>query len=147
MQGVEAVVADRELSRELGYAAGSRWVRVDILRLDQDGASKRPVGWTRAYVDAAYGDAAQLLQDSPKALISSLIEKHYGRRVAEVEQTVQATALPASLSKVLDAPADSPALKIIRRYIDQANGAFEITVTIHPADRLVFSMRLRGEHG
>ncbi|MGA2994229.1 MAG: UTRA domain-containing protein [Bradyrhizobium sp.] len=36
-----------------------------------------------------------------------------------------------------------PALRILRRYLDQAGEAFEISVTVHPADRFTFSMRLQ----
>jgi DNA-binding GntR family transcriptional regulator len=101
------------------------------------------VGWTDTYIDATYTEVPKLLRKSPKELVSSLIEAHYGRRIAEVDQTVQAIAMPARLAQTLDAPAESPALKIVRRYIDQANEAFEITVTVHPADRMICSMKLR----
>ena len=33
--------------------------------------------------------------------------------------------------------------EVLRHYIDSANETFEISVTIHPADRFTFSLRLR----
>ena len=39
--------------------------------------------------------------------------------------------------------AGTPALRIVRRYIDPAGEAFEISVTIHPADRFTFSNPFR----
>ncbi len=143
VQRVQPIVMDRALAKTLGCAAGSRWLHIEILRLGAEGDAKKPVGWTDAYIDATYTEVPKLLRRSPKKLISSLIEAHYGRRIAEVEQTVQAVAMPASLAQTLDALPGLPALKIVRRYIDQANEAFEITVTVHPADRMVCSMRLR----
>ena len=142
---VAPVTMDRMLAKRLGCAAGSRWLHMEILRLGEAGDEKKLVGWTDAYIDAAYADVPKLLRRSPKALISSLIEAHYGRRIAEVEQTIQAVAMPAILAARLDAPAGSPALKIVRRYIDQANEAVEITVTVHPADRMVCTTKLRRE--
>ena len=143
---VQPIVMDRALAKSLGVAAGTRWLHIELLRLGEKGDAKRPVGWTDTYIDAAYTDVPKLLRKHPKKLVSSLIETHYGRCIAEVEQTVQAVAMPAALAKTLDTPAGAPALKIVRRYIDQANEAFELTVTIHPADRMVCSMKLRRDN-
>ena len=137
----ELVIA--QLAREIGCTAGSRWVRLDMLRLGVDEDVQRPIGVSRVYVAAAYADIPKLLKKSPRALISTLIENHYGRRIAEVEQTVQAIAMPPELEAALLAPAGSPALKIVRRYLDQANDLVEATVTVHPGDRLVSKSRLK----
>jgi GntR family transcriptional regulator len=143
VQKTETVVADAVLAREIGCAAGSRWLRLDMLRLGVDEDVQRPIGVSRVYVAAAYADIPKLLKKSPRALISTLIENHYGRRIAEVEQTVQAIAMPEELEAALLAPAGSPALKIVRRYLDQANDLVEATVTVHPGDRLVSKSRLK----
>ncbi|CAN7759195.1 MULTISPECIES: UTRA domain-containing protein [unclassified Variovorax] len=74
------------------------------------------------------------------------MENHYGRRIAEVEQTVQAIAMPPELEIPLHAPAGSPALKIVRRYLDHANDLVEATITVHPGDRLVSKSRLKRQH-
>lgn len=63
---------------------------MDMLRLGVDNDACRPIGMTCVYVAAAYADIPKLLKRSPRALISTLIETHYGRRIAEVEQTIQA---------------------------------------------------------
>jgi GntR family transcriptional regulator len=142
---VTPVVIDRDQARELGCAPGSRWIHIEVLRLGEGGDPKRPVGWTDTYIDGDYEDVPKLLKKSPKMLISSLIETHYGRRIAEVEQTVQAIAMPRALAKVLEALEGSPALKIVRKYVDQANEVFEMAVTVHPADRMVCTTKLRRE--
>lgn len=138
----QTVVADAALAAEIGCAAGSRWVRIDMVRLGAEEDARHPVGVTRVYVDAAYDNIPELLRKSPRALISTLIENHYGRRIAEVEQTIQAVAVPQELAEALDAPEGSPALKIVRRYLDKANDVVEATVTLHPGDRLVSKSRL-----
>jgi GntR family transcriptional regulator len=42
----------------------------------------------------------------------------------------------------LKAEAESPAMQLVRRYLDAGNEAFEISITTHPADRFTFSMQL-----
>ena len=57
-------------------------------------------------------------------------------------QDIEAMAVPKRLAEALQADVGSPALKIVRRYIDAANEIFEISVTVHPADRFTFSTEL-----
>jgi GntR family transcriptional regulator len=147
VQHQEIQVADAALAAEIGCPAGSRWLRLDMLRLGLDEDPRHPMGISRVYVAAAYEDIPKLLKKSPRALLSTLIENHYGRRIAEVEQTVQAVAVPAELAAALDASAGSPALKIVRRYLDQARELVEATVTLHPGDRLVSKSLLKRQPG
>jgi DNA-binding GntR family transcriptional regulator len=140
---IETVVVDRPTAKRLGVSPGSDWIRIELLRLPGDGNVKKPLGWTETYIDGEYTKVAKLLRKQPKVLVSSLIESIYGRRVAEVEQTVRAVALPPALATVLHADADSPALCVVRRYLDHTNEAFEIATTLHPADRMVVRSRLR----
>jgi GntR family transcriptional regulator len=141
---VEDVVADRGLAKSLGCTAGSRWLRVSSLRLDRD-KTAAPICWTDVYVDAAYSGLRKFVRRSPRVLISSLIEARYGRQVAEVRQSISAVAVPTALAEELRAKPGTPALKIVRHYLDQAGNAFEISSSIHPADRFTFSMRLKRE--
>jgi DNA-binding GntR family transcriptional regulator len=139
---IDEVTADRALARELGCAAGARWLRISSLRMDKARASE-PIGWTDVYVDAAYAELRAIVRKSPETLISTLIEKKYGRHIAEVRQTIEAVGVPASLAEELKAKPDSPALKIVRRYLDHAGAMFEASVTIHPMKRFRVSVSLR----
>jgi GntR family transcriptional regulator len=104
-----------------------------------------PIGWTDVYVDGTYSDLRDVVRDNPETLISTLIEARYGRRTAEIQQDIQATHVPAKLAAELGVEAGTAALRIVRRYIDLAGEAFEISISIHPTDRFTFSIRLRRE--
>ena len=145
---VKDLVADRKLAKELGCPPGRRWLRISHLRLD-GAAGSAPIGRTDVYVDAAYSELRELVRESPDVLISSLIESRYGRRIAEIRQDIDAVLVSPADAKELGVKSGSPALRVIRRYLDPAGETFEITVTIHPADRFTFSMRLTREraHG
>lgn len=142
VQSTGEVTADPALAEALGCAAGARWLRISSLRLNgQPGVP--PVGWTDVYVDPAYADMPDLARTSPAVLISTLIEERHGRRIAEVHQDVAAVALPDRLAGPLQAEAGSPALRVVRRYLDPAGEVFEISDTIHPGSRFTASSRLR----
>lgn len=138
---IREVIADGALARELDCGDGTHWLRISSVRLDGRPGSP-PIGWTDTYIDAEYSDLREVIRESPQVLISSLIEKQYGRRIAEIHQEVEATSLPAALASKLQADAVSPALKIRRRYFDLERKVFEVSITIHPVDRFIFSMRL-----
>ena len=141
VQSTQAVVADLELAKELGCEGGTRWHRISSLRMD-GAANARPICWTDLYVDAAHSDVAKLVRKSPEVLISSLIEARYGRAIARIRQEISPVCLTPELAEPLQADVGSPALKIMRRYIDAAGEVFEISRSIHPASRFTFSMEL-----
>lgn len=136
------VVADRALARELDCPPGSRWARISSLRMDVRKGGE-PICWTDVYVVEEYGDVRKTVRRSPDTLMSSLIEKKYGRITAAVQQSIAAVALPAAIASDLHAEAGSPALKIVRRYLDSAGDMFIVTVTWHPADRFAYTMTLK----
>lgn len=142
VQGIGLATLDGVLARELSCAEGSSWLRISSLRLDGDVGSL-PIGWTDVYVDPAYADIGELVREAPGTLISSLIESRYGRRIAEIRQHIQATVVPAEIAGPLQIDAGAPALRIVRQYLDEAGLSFEMSVTVHPAERFSVSMRLQ----
>jgi GntR family transcriptional regulator len=141
VQSQDDLVADRALARLLGVDPGSRWVRIRSTRIDPTRPSL-PVCATDTYIRAELAAATSLLNEDTVALCE-LIARTSGVRTADIEQDLQATLVPDALADSLKAPAGSPALRIIRRYRDSAGWIFESSVSLHPADRFTYRMRLR----
>lgn len=141
VRDVGEVVLDLQQAAILGSPGGSRWLRISSLRMD-GGKKSRPIGWTDVYIDPAYAEVGSMVKQEPQTLISALIESRYGRRIARIRQDIRASTVPAERAAELKVDASSPALMVIRRYFDAADEVFEITVTIHPAERFTFSMEL-----
>lgn len=142
VQQIDEIIADRALAAELGCRIGARWLCISSLRMN--GATERlPVGWTSVYVDPAYAEIAEVIRKSPGVLISSLIETRYGRRIAEIRQEIRAITVPDAMTSSLQVEPETPALKIIRWYLDAAGQVFEISVSTHPADRFAVAMQLK----
>jgi GntR family transcriptional regulator len=142
LRQIDDVVADLALAKEMGCAGGTRWLRVSSLRMD-GGRPSRPMGWSDVYVEEKYRDVGALVRHAPDTLISSLIETRYGRRIVRITQNIQAVAVPKALAEELRVEPGSPALKIVRRYLDSDDKAFEISITVHPAERFIFAMDLK----
>ncbi|XDF35666.1 GntR family transcriptional regulator [Paracidovorax avenae] len=140
VQSVGEVELGAGKARELGCAPGSRWLRISSLRLEAGGL---PVGWTDVYVDPAYEAVGTMVRQEPGTLICALIESRYGRSIAEIRQEIHAATVTGTLAEKLQLDPGAVVLKVIRHYLDADGVAFEISVSVHPAERFSVSMRLR----
>lgn len=142
VQSTEEIVATGRLAKTLKCANGSRWLRVSSLRIDGDRESP-PVGWTDVYIDPAYTEVAETARAQPDTLISTLIEARYGRCIAEIQQDVRGALISKEMAQRLRAEEGTAALEIVRRYLDSAGEVFEVSISVHPAERFSVSMRLK----
>ena len=140
VQSIEETTVTAALAKELGCLTGTRWLRISSLRMDSDANS--PIGWTDVYIDPAYAEIGEIVRASPGTLISSLIESRYGRRIAEIQQEIRAITVSDALAGSLQVKPGAAALRIVRRYLDAAGQVFEVSNTVHPAERFAVSMRL-----
>ncbi|WP_211464055.1 GntR family transcriptional regulator [Collimonas silvisoli] len=139
---IEETTVSGALATEFGCQNETRWLRISSLRMN--GATDRlPVGWTDVYIEPAYAEIGEIVRKSPSVLISALIESRYGRRIAEIRQEIRATTVPDTMARSLQVEPGTTALKIIRWYFDAAGQAFEISVSVHPAERFAVSMQLK----
>ncbi|MDM0040473.1 GntR family transcriptional regulator [Variovorax sp. J22G21] len=143
VQSIEQETVTGELAKELGCGDGTPWLRISSLRMVGDEGAM-PIGWTDVYVDPRYAEIGDLVRASPDTLISSLIEERYDRHIAEIHQDVRAfTITDGVMAGRLQVEVGASALKIVRRYLDAEGEVFEMSVSVHPADRFSVSMRLR----
>ncbi|MCA7953046.1 GntR family transcriptional regulator [Burkholderia seminalis] len=142
VQSIEELAAEDKLAKVLKCEEGARWLRISSLRVERD-KTRPPIGWTDVYIDPDYVEIAETARKEPDTLISSLIEMRYGRCVAEIQQNVQAVNVSPEMAARLQIPAGTAALEIVRRYLDSTGVAFEISISVHPAERFSVSMRLK----
>lgn len=143
VQAIEETEVTGPLAKTLRCASGSRWLRISSLRIDKGVAGSLPIGWTDVYIDPEYVEIGGAARTSPDTLISSLIESRYGRCIAEIQQDIRAISVPESVAQALKVAPGAAALEIVRRYLDASGQVFEVSVTVHPAERFSVSMRLK----
>jgi DNA-binding GntR family transcriptional regulator len=65
-------------------------------------------------------------------------------RVVQSIETASALVMEdGDMARSLQVKAGASALKVVRRYFDAQGEVFEVSVSVHPADRFSISMRLR----
>jgi DNA-binding GntR family transcriptional regulator len=141
VQSIGEISASPALAAQLGVDVGSRWLRVEMLRVDPSKA-EQPICWTEVYLDPVVGAAIRRELRKNTGLICEMVEDRCGRAVQEVRQEIRAVGVPARVSEPLATAPDSHALEIVRHYVDQRGLMFEATISVFPADRFTYALRL-----
>lgn len=116
-----------------------RWRMLEGLRFTAD--ERRPIAWTQVYVAPEYA-AVTDAKNRDRVPIFSLIEQRFGVTAARIRQDIAAVSVGADVAKLLRVPARSVGLSVVREYISTGGDVFEVTISVHPADRYHYSMQL-----
>jgi DNA-binding GntR family transcriptional regulator len=136
----EGVVVVREqLSAELDCLSHSRWLRFAGLRYRT--GDNRPLCWTEVFLTEDLIPERAAIRDGYGAFFDRA-RRVKGYMAEVVEQTIRAVAISKEHAGLLEYQEGAPALLVRRRYLTQDNVPFEITMSVHPADRYVSSTRL-----
>ena len=146
VQSREEITCDPALADRLGCAPGSRWLRLESLRV-APGDPPVSVCWTDIYLEPSIGAALgdQVLLGA--GLVCGMVEQRFGRVVAEVRQEIRGVGIPARCARQLEAQADTHALEIVRHYVDQEGMIFQATVSVFPAERYTYAFNLKRQVG
>jgi DNA-binding GntR family transcriptional regulator len=141
---METISADAKLAARIGGSAGDRWLAVRGFRYTEK--SELPVCWTEVYIDAEFAAIGRLLQRN-QGPIFHLIEDMFGQPIAEVQQEIAATTVPAGLAAGLKAEAGAMALLVQRTYRLASGRIAQVAVNTHPASRFRHAMTMRRVKG
>lgn len=133
---------DATIAKTLRAPSGSSWFHISALR--RTTAAEPPLCWTDIYVYPQYASVVRR-KDHATTPVHDQIETLYGVAAARVEIDVFASRIPAAIAAALQVKSGHPALTIVRRYFSPENENFEVTVTVHPENRYVYSMEFTRE--
>jgi len=139
----EPVRADRELAETLRCKPGQEWVKVSGLRIHNVDAV--PICWANVYVIPEYGSIAEEIGKSPTMPVYRQVEEVFGEHVSEVQMDLMASGVHEDIAEALEVEPGTPALVVVRRYTGHKKRVFEVSVTIHPQGRFIYSAELRRE--
>lgn len=137
------VEADVALAQMLPCSVGTRWARIETVRVE---AKRSPVCWSDIYVPAEYAAVAERIgKDSTP--VFQLMEQTHGLMAADINAELFAGSLSQRKAEALEVAPGSPALIIVRRYRDANGRLFEVSVSEHPAGRFSYSVDLKRKQG
>ncbi|MGF6779244.1 GntR family transcriptional regulator [Paraburkholderia sp. GAS334] len=142
IETTDLVTLDRATARRLEAPVGSQWIRLSGPRVDV-WKNRSPVAWADIYIDPSFGGIVDEIYSHPEVLISSIIERQYGRPIDQIRQVATATLLDASLADTLGVDPGSAGLRLVRHYRSADGRLLEVTDTCYPADRIAVSFQLK----
>ena len=116
-----------------------KWRMLEGLRFVGD--ERKPIAWTQVYVAPEYA-AVTDAKNRDRVPIFSLIEKRYGVKVQRIRQEISAVSVAPDIATPLRVAARSVGLSVVREYVSTQNVVFEVTFSVHPADRYHYTMQL-----
>ena len=136
----EFVELDSNLSQIVGAPIGSSWYHIGGIRKRQQ--SEEVIAYTDIYILPQF---ASLTSDPEHAqvMVYEQIEKKYGARIERAEVDVYAAPASVEMAEKLMLKPHDPCLVIIRRYFDDQDKLFEVTVTHHPENKYIYSMEFK----
>lgn len=134
------VIASPEQARELGCAAGERWLCIQAARTPEH--STVPISWTEYYLRPRFKAVVPQIGSKPGP-VYALLAQRFGVSFDDIEQEIGAAELPADIAEVLDARPLMPALRVVHRFVSRAEGTLYCTVSLYPADRFRYAQKLR----
>ena len=126
--------------RRLGLKENERWLRSSGLRWAEP--ADRPIAAVTVYVKERFADVLASLDGPVSGAVFSRILETHGLSLSSFDQTIAATSLTTESSKTLDDEEGSAALEIVRRFSADGVGPFQVSVSLHPGNRFVYTMRL-----
>ena len=115
------------------------WRMIEGLRFVD--SARKPIAWTQVYVAPAYADVTDEA-DRDEVPVYSLIERRYGLQAMSVRQEIVATRIEGEVARALRVAPGSVGLSVLRQYFSTEGELFEASISIHPADRYRYTMRL-----
>lgn len=136
------IKADHELASLLHCAPGKDWFHISALRFA--GGSTVPLCWTDFYILPRYAEVTRHKKHNQIPVCQQIVEM-YDEVIEQADIEVFARRIPAALAVPLKAPADAPALVVMRTYKGRDGEVFETTVSTHPEERYRYRFEFRRE--
>lgn len=134
------IEADAELEAWLASDRGACWWIVRTLRTPLRG--KQAVACSHIYVPDAFAAIVPRLRNY-RHPIFTLLEQHYGERIAEIRQTLSVAMAAKDEALALGLENGAPIMCVVRRYFNAAGRVLEVSRSVHPAETFEYAMTVR----
>ena len=136
------VRADHELADVLKCPVGATWFQIEALRTIV--GSPVPLCHTNIFILPEY---AAVIKHRKHELIpvADQIAEVFGVRADATDIEISAGLIAEPVARHLHVPAGGAALNVVRRYANEEGKLFEVTVSVHPANRYTYNFHLKRE--
>jgi GntR family transcriptional regulator len=121
----------------MGLDRSSSWMAVTGVRWRLEGGPA--LAFTTICVRGDLMPARDIIDSWPQAIGEYIAAKN-NVRAARIDQEISAIVLTKPEAKILGEHVGDPALRTLRRYLDDEGQAFLASISVHPGDRFAYKM-------
>jgi DNA-binding GntR family transcriptional regulator len=136
-------VSSADVTAELPGDPDQTWRMLEGLRYVEGTAEA--IAWTQVFVLPKYAEVLDNLQE--EVLIYALVERRFGIVTQSVRQTIMSAKIEGRVAELLKVRDGACGLAVQREYIGPGKQVYEVTWSVHPADRYRYSMEIFLAHG
>jgi DNA-binding GntR family transcriptional regulator len=115
------------------------WRMIEALRFVH--GERKPIAWTQVYLRQAYAAVADE-DDRDDVPLYARVERRYGIEAMTVRQEIAAVSIEGGVALALRTAPSSVGLSVLRQYLSTEQEVFEVSLSVHPADRYRYTMQL-----
>ena len=134
------IVAGPQEAELLHCPVGQHWILMESTRAFAN--EEVLMAYIHAYIPPAFEGILEAVTASNEPMYVS-IERIHGQQVHEVQQEFKALNLDPRQADILKVQRGSAGLMAVRHYHGADSGLLLVTVSVYPADRFSYAMRLR----
>lgn len=138
-ENVQTIVLTAADSAIVPAPEGSRWLKIVGSR--ELHATGEMVAATEVYINSRFSNIFTEL-DSHRGPIFPLIEKKTGEIVAQVKQVIEGSTMPSFAAQRLNVQPGTPAVRVLRRFVDVSGGPMLTSVNWHPLEGFSYEITL-----
>lgn len=135
----ERLVAEQPLASQLEIAEGKEYLHLTALRLEEP--TREPIAITEMFVPIRRGVPVDKLLD-PATASRAVAQFLDPSRLSCVEQVFDAASFSTEDAKLLGIKRSQPAMRVQRRYRDNAEHLLMLAISLHPPGRFAYGMVL-----
>lgn len=135
LEGRDTTTMDAALARELGVDPARVWARLDLRRFAEGG--RVPLSLSTSWFPPDCVPKAEEIEGAASPLYR-ILEARMGVPFSRARVRIDAVVLSPAQARLLDAPPDSAAIRIIRAHGTSNGQVVQVSVTIHSPHRYAF---------
>jgi DNA-binding GntR family transcriptional regulator len=136
------VQANHELASMLKCPLDATWFCIRSLRLPA--GSSLPISHTDIYIAPQFAGVTKHKKHH-QIPVADQIAEMYGNPATSTDIEISAALVPKEVARLLEVAPGSAGLNVLRRYAGSDGKVFEVTLSIHPAQRYTYNFHLERE--
>ncbi len=133
------IVARKDVAELLQCPSAQEWLYIEGYRTGS--TASEVVGYTEVYINRAFPKVYERVNKNT-VIVFKMFQEIYNEHIVEVRQEMRTVFIRDKAAQVLGVPEGTIGMRYISRFFSAKGEQLEVTVNIHPLDKLNFAQHV-----